>query len=134
MVQSFSNFIFNAFEATQLKFKEPVDLIVNNLMYFDSKKFSQVKQKNLHEDDSIKYYLGQLQQLLIELQMMPNFIITKNFHSVIILLYLCQDLKFLKNYNFNQFFLFSIQIYSPFQIYFQHLVIISNYLKFFENY
>lgn len=134
MVQSSSNFIFNAFEATQLKFKEPVGLIFNNLMYFNFEKFNQVKRKNWCEGDSIKYYLGQLQQLLIEPQMMLSFVAIRNFHLVIILLYLYQVLKFLKNYNFNQFFLFSIQIYSTFQTYFQYLVIISNYLKFFKNY
>ena len=134
MVQFSFNFIFNAFEVTQLKFKEPVGLFANNPMWLDFEKFSQVKQKNWHESDSVKYYLGQQLQLLIVLRMTLSFAAIKNFHLTAILLYLYLALKFLKNYNFNHFFLFSIQIYSTFQIYYQYLVIISNYLKLFKNY
>lgn len=134
MVQSSFNFIFNAFEVIQSKFKELVDSIANNPQVLNYEKFNWVKQKNQHEIDFVEYYLNQPQQLLIMPQMKINFIAIEYFHLTTILLYLYSVLKFPRNYNFSQFFLFFIQIYSTFQIYFQCLVIIFNYLKLFKNY
>lgn len=129
MVQSSFNFIFNAFEVIQSKFKELADSIANNPQALNYEKFNWVKQKNQHEIDFVEYYLNQPQQLLVMPQMKINFIAIEYFHLTTILLYLYSVLKFLRNYNFTQFFLFFIQIYSTFQIYFQCLVIIFNYLK-----
>lgn len=134
MVQSSFNFIFNAFEVIQSKFKELADSIANNPQALNYEKFNWVKQKNQHEIDFVEYYLNQPQQLLVMPQMKINFIAIEYFHLTTILLYLYSVLKFPRNYNFSQFFLFFIQIYSTFQIYFQCLVIIFNYLKLFENY
>ena len=134
MVQSSFNFIFNAFEVIQSKFKELADSIANNPQALNYEKFNWVKQKNQHEIDFVEYYLNQPQQLLVMPQMKINFIAIEYFHLTTILLYLYSVLKFLRNYNFSQFFLFFIQIYSTFQIYFQCLVIIFNYLKLFKNY
>ena len=85
MVQSSFNFIFNAYEVIQSKFKELADSIANNPQALNYEKFNWVKQKNQHEIDFVEYYLNQPQQLLVMPQMKINFIAIEYFHLTTIL-------------------------------------------------